>query len=47
MANPISAELAVETVVELLQHDVRAAPPLKDSGNNPIAHRGFKFAAFR
>jgi hypothetical protein len=47
MANPISNEVKTGTVGELLvqmrllQHDVQAAPPLKDSGNDLIALRGF------
>jgi hypothetical protein len=47
MANPISNEIKTGTVGELLvqmrllQHDVQAAPPLKDSGNDLIALRGF------
>lgn len=48
MANPISAELITGTVgellvqIRLLQYDVQAAPPLKDSGNDLIALRGFE-----
>ena len=47
MANPISPELATGTVGELLvqlrllQYRVQAAPPLKDSGNDLIALKGF------
>lgn len=47
MANPISPAIKKGTVGELLvqlrllQHDVQAAPPLKDSGNDLIALRGF------
>lgn len=46
MANPISAQISLGTVGELLvqlrllQFDVQAAPPLKDSGNDLIAIRG-------
>lgn len=48
MANPISAELTTGTVGELLvqlrllQYGVQAAPPLKDSGNDLIALRGWE-----
>jgi len=48
MANPISAELVKGTIGELLvqlrllQFDVQAAPPLKDSGNDLIALRGYE-----
>jgi hypothetical protein len=44
--NPISPEIKTGTVGELLvqlrllQFDVQAAPPLKDSGNDLIAIRG-------
>ena len=47
MANPISPELTTGTVGELLvqlrllQFGVQAAPPLKDSGNDLIALRGY------
>lgn len=47
MANPISAQLRIGTVGELLvqlrllQYGVQAAPPLKDSGNDLIALKGF------
>lgn len=47
MANPISPEIATGTVGELLvqlrllQYGVQAAPPLKDSGNDLIALKGF------
>jgi hypothetical protein len=43
MANPISSEMRIGTLGELLvqlrllQFDVQAAPPLKDSGNDLIA----------
>lgn len=48
MANPIHAGLAIGTIGELLvqtrllQYDVQAAPPLKDSGNDLIALRGYE-----
>lgn len=48
MANAISPELTTGTVgellvqIRLLQYDVQAAPPLKDSGNDLIALRGFE-----
>ncbi len=47
MANPITDAIKTGTVGELLvqlrllQYDVQAAPPLKDSGNDLIALRGF------
>lgn len=47
MANPIWPTVKTGTVGELLvqlrllQYDVQAAPPLKDSGNDLIALRGF------
>lgn len=47
MANPISTELSIGTIGELLvqirflQYGVQAAAPLKDSGNDLIALRGF------
>ena len=47
MANPISYELKVGTIGELLvqlrllQYGVQAAAPLKDSGNDLIALKGF------
>ncbi|SRR3989338_4340217 len=46
MANPITDAIKTGTVGELLvqlrllQYDVQAAPPLKDSGNDLIALRG-------
>ena len=49
MANPISPELRIGTLGELLvqlrllQFDVQAAPPLKDSGNDLIAVKGPRF----
>ena len=45
MGNPISNQLTLGTIAELLvqasllQFDVQAAPPLKDSGNDLIAIR--------
>ena len=47
MANPISTAIKTGTVGELLvqlrllQYDVQAAPPIKDSGNDLVALRGF------
>lgn len=47
MANPLTPQLEIGTVGELLaqlrllQYDVQAAPPLKDTGNDLIAIRGF------
>jgi hypothetical protein len=47
MANPISKAIKTGTVGELLvqlrllQYDVQAAPPMKDSGNDLVALRGF------
>ena len=49
MANPISDEIKTGTVgellvqIRLLQYDVQAAPPLKDSGNDLIAIKGRSF----
>jgi hypothetical protein len=46
MANPITKNITLGTIGELLvqlrllQFDVQAAPPLKDSGNDLIAIRG-------
>ena len=46
MSNAISPQLTIGTIAELLvqarllQFDVQAAPPLKDSGNDLIAIRG-------
>lgn len=46
MANPIPRKMATGTIGELLvqlrllQYDVQAAPPIKDSGNDLIAARG-------
>lgn len=47
MANPLSPQLTTGTVGELLaqlrllQYDVQAAPPLKDTGNDLIAIKGW------
>ena len=47
MANPISNEIRTGTAGELLvqlrllQYGVQAAPPLKDSGNDLVALKGF------
>lgn len=49
MSNPISPALRIGTLGELLvqlrllQFDVQAAPPLKDSGNDLIAIKGPRF----
>jgi hypothetical protein len=49
MSNPISAALRIGTLgellvqIRLLQFDVQAAAPLKDSGNDLIAVRGTRF----
>lgn len=46
MANPLTPQLAIGTTGELLaqlhllQYDVQAAPPLKDTGNDLIAIKG-------
>jgi len=51
--NPISQKLVRGTVGELLvqlrllQFDVQAAPPIKDSGNDLIAVRGSRFCAIQ
>ena len=48
MANPISSNLVTGTIGELLvqlrllQYGVQAAPPLKDSGNDLIALKGYE-----
>jgi len=53
MANPISPKLVEGTVGELLvqlrllQFDVQAAPPIKDSGNDLIAVRCYTFRAIQ
>jgi hypothetical protein len=47
MANPISKAIKIGTVGELLvqlrllQYGVQAAPPIKDSGNDLVALKGF------
>jgi hypothetical protein len=51
VANPISEKMAIGTIGELLvqlrllQHGVQAVPPLKDSGNDLIALRGYEVRA--
>ena len=51
--NPIDSKMRVGTIGELLvqlrllQHDVQAAPALKDSGNDLIAVRGSSFRAIQ
>ena len=51
--NPISEQLSIGTVGELLvqlrllQFNVQAAPPLKDSGNDLIAVKGKVFRAIQ
>lgn len=53
MANPISDAIKTGTAGELLvqlrllQYDVQAAPPLKDSGNDLIALRGLVVRAIQ
>lgn len=53
MANPISPNLVTGTIGELLvqlrllQHGVQAAPPLKDSGNDLIALKGYEVRAIQ
>lgn len=48
MANPISPNLVTGTIGELLvqlrllQYGVQAAPPLKDSGNDLVALKGYE-----
>lgn len=48
MANPISQNVAIGTIGELLvqlrllQYGVQAAPPLKDSGNDLVALKGYE-----
>lgn len=50
MANPISDEVVTGTAGELLvqlrllEYDVQAAPPIKDSGNDLIAIKGRRVA---
>jgi hypothetical protein len=49
MGNPITDKIRIGTFGELLvqlrllEHDVQAAPPIKDSGNDLIAVRGESF----
>jgi hypothetical protein len=49
MSNPISSQIKTGTLgellvqIRLLQFDVQAAPPMKDSGNDLIAVRGEAF----
>jgi hypothetical protein len=49
MGNPITDNLKIGTLGELLvqfrllEHDVQAAPPIKDSGNDLIAVKGEAF----
>lgn len=51
--NPITDRIRKGTVgellvqVRLLEHDVQAAPPIKDSGNDLIAVRGEAFRAIQ
>ena len=46
MANPIDKKMKIGTIGELLvqlrllQHNIQAAPPLKDSGNDLVALKG-------
>lgn len=53
MANPITKNLATGTIGELLvqlrllQHGVQSAPPLKDSGNDLIALKGYQVRAIQ
>jgi hypothetical protein len=53
MANPISYQLKIGTLGELLvqlrllQYDIQAAPPLKDSGNDLIAIKQECFKAIQ
>lgn len=53
MANPIHETLKIGTIGELLvqlrllQYDVQAAPPLKDTGNDLIAVKGNCFRAIQ
>jgi hypothetical protein len=48
MANPITENMKTGTIGELLvqlrllQHGVQAAPPLKDSGNDLVALKGYE-----
>ena len=49
MGNPITERVKIGTIGELLvqlrllQYDVQAAPPIKDSGNDLIAVKGEAF----
>jgi len=49
MANPITPKMKTGTIGELLvqlrllQYDIQAAPPIKDSGNDLIAVKGWVF----
>jgi hypothetical protein len=49
MSNPISSQIKTGTLgellvqIRLLQFDVQATPPMKDSGNDLIAVRGETF----
>lgn len=53
MSNPISKEVKIGTLgellvqIRLLQYDVQAAPPLKDSGNDLIAAKGDVFKSIQ
>lgn len=53
MANPISESIKIGTLGELLvqlrllQYNVQAAPPIKDSGNDLIAIKGEIFKAIQ
>ena len=53
MANLISDQIKIGTIGELLvqlrllQYDIQAAPPLKDSGNDLIAIKGVCFKAIQ
>lgn len=48
MANPIDEKMRIGTIGELLvqlrllQHEIQAAPPIKDSGNDLVALKGRK-----
>ena len=53
MANPLPESMKIGTIGELLvqlrllQYNVQAAPPIKDSGNDLIAIKGKKFRAIQ
>ncbi len=53
MANPISKSIKIGTLGELLvqlrllQYNVQAAPPIKDSGNDLIAIKGLVFKSIQ